>query len=210
MSYPELGYLPLNGGARSQSSSYIGSLSTRCYITVQWRLKLRLIPAYLPLPAPLMTLPACHDTCEAWAQSNVQANDAWDCFAFARIKDEVCLVQSMSYAPLLSLIHTYTGPVSSHTPLSPLTPVDVRIFSHEFISMFRVREIKTLHPTDVSIIQRIDDLHAYFEEESGMVVLAREVVGKMSVKPVVVPVQSTAPRRPRPSQRSRYQAVRYA
>jgi len=80
--------------------------------------------------------------------------------------------------------------------------------------MFRVREIKTLHPTDVSIIERIDDVHAYFEEESGMVVLTREAVGrlrKMSAKPVVVTVPSKATR-PRTSQRSRYQlqTVRYA
>ena len=81
--------------------------------------------------------------------------------------------------------------------------------------MFRVREIKTLHPTDVSVIEHIDDLHAYFEEESGMAVLAREVVGrlrKMSAKPVVVPVPSTPTRstRSRTTRRSRYQTARYA
>lgn len=65
------------------------------------------------------------------------------------------------------------------TPLSPLTTVDVKIFRHEFITVFRFAEAKTLHPADISVIEHIEDLHTRYEEESGTVFLARELMGRM-------------------------------
>lgn len=83
-------------------------------------------------------------------------------FAFARIKGIICLVQ-----------------VSLDTPASALTTVDVKIFRHEFITIFRLLETTTLHPSDISIIEPIDDLHTRYEEENETVFLARELMGRL-------------------------------
>ncbi|KAF8067505.1 hypothetical protein FPV67DRAFT_1492310 [Lyophyllum atratum] len=98
-------------------------------------------------------------------------NDGY--FAFARIKGDVCLVQ-----------------VSLDTPTSALTTVDVKIFRHEFITIFRLSETKTLHPADISIIEPINEFHTRYEEENETVFLARELMGrlqKMSERPRVKP-----------------------
>jgi len=83
-------------------------------------------------------------------------------FAFARIKGDVCLVQA-SYA----------------TPASALTAVDVKVFRHEFISIFRFSEFRTLHPSDISILEPIDDRLTKYEEDNETVFLARNVMERM-------------------------------
>ncbi|RDB18613.1 hypothetical protein Hypma_014721 [Hypsizygus marmoreus] len=83
-------------------------------------------------------------------------------FAFAKIKGDVCLVQ-----------------VSFATPASALTTVDVKIFRHEFITIFRHTETKTIHPSDIHIIEPIDDHHTRYEEENGTVFLAKELMCRM-------------------------------
>ncbi|KAF9458935.1 hypothetical protein BDZ94DRAFT_1150656, partial [Collybia nuda] len=83
-------------------------------------------------------------------------------FAFARVNGDICLVQ-----------------VSLDTPASALTTVDVKIFRHEFITIFRLSETKTLHPADISIIESIDDYHTRYEEETETVFLARELMEHM-------------------------------
>ncbi|KAF8970412.1 hypothetical protein BDZ97DRAFT_1754003 [Flammula alnicola] len=83
-------------------------------------------------------------------------------FAFARIKGDVCLVQA-SYA----------------TPVSALTTVDVKIFKHEFISIFRFSEYRTLHPSDICILEPIDEQLTRYEEENETVFLARDVMERM-------------------------------
>lgn len=69
--------------------------------------------------------------------------------------------------------------VSLDTPTSALTTVDVKIFRHEFITIFRLLETKTLHPSDISIIEPIDDFHTRYEEENETVFLARELMGRL-------------------------------
>ncbi|KAG7097734.1 hypothetical protein E1B28_005054 [Marasmius oreades] len=83
-------------------------------------------------------------------------------FAFAEIKDDICLVQ-----------------VSSSTPITPLTTIDIKIFRHEFITIFRLLEATTLHPGDVRILETIDDRLKCYEEEKETVYLAKEVVERM-------------------------------
>ncbi|KAF9057203.1 hypothetical protein BJ165DRAFT_1520581 [Panaeolus papilionaceus] len=82
--------------------------------------------------------------------------------AFARINDAFCLVE-VSYA----------------TPASALTAVDVKIFRHEFISIFRYSESKSVHPADISILEKLPEHLTRYEEESGTVFLARELMERM-------------------------------
>jgi len=91
---------------------------------------------------------------------NTHASDGY--FAFARINDEVYLVQ-----------------VSCATPASALTTVDVKIFRHEFITIFRFSESKTFHPADICIVEPIDDRSTRYEEENETVFLARDLVARM-------------------------------
>jgi hypothetical protein len=69
--------------------------------------------------------------------------------------------------------------VSLDTPTSALTTVDAKIFRHEFITIFRLTETKTLHPADISIIELINDYHIRYEEENETVFLARELMDRM-------------------------------
>ncbi|KIK58350.1 hypothetical protein GYMLUDRAFT_113347, partial [Collybiopsis luxurians FD-317 M1] len=83
-------------------------------------------------------------------------------FAFARVQGEVRLVQ-----------------VSSMTPVSALSAIDVKIFRHEFITIFRLSTITTLHPSDIQIIEYIDDQLKFYEEEKETVFLAKEVMERL-------------------------------
>lgn len=109
-------------------------------------------------------------------------------FAFARVKEDVCLVQGMNINCYLCLKHLLIliVKVSLATPASALTTVDAKIFRHEFITIFRLLETKTFHPSDISIIEHINDYHVRYEEENETVFLARELMDhlrKMTEKP---------------------------
>jgi hypothetical protein len=85
-----------------------------------------------------------------------------------------------------NLLNLLTFPVSLSTPVSALTTVDAKVFRHEFITIFRLSEIKTFHPADISIMETIDDYHVRYEEENETVFVARELldrIRKMSEKP---------------------------
>ncbi|KAJ4465676.1 hypothetical protein C8J55DRAFT_407127, partial [Lentinula edodes] len=98
-------------------------------------------------------------------------------FAFARIQGEICLVQ-----------------VSSSTPAqSALATVDVKIFRHEFITIFRLSATTTLHPSDIQIMENIDEKLVYHEEENGTVFLARDVMERL--RKLTLPVFPISPRR---------------
>ncbi|KAJ3808142.1 MAG: hypothetical protein NXY57DRAFT_960726 [Lentinula lateritia] len=98
-------------------------------------------------------------------------------FAFARIHGEICLVQ-----------------VSSSTPAqSALATVDVKIFRHEFITIFRLSTTTTLHPSDIQIMENIDEKLVYHEEENGTVFLARDVMERL--RKLTLPVFPISPRR---------------
>ncbi|KAJ7074971.1 hypothetical protein B0H15DRAFT_742909, partial [Mycena belliarum] len=84
-------------------------------------------------------------------------------FAIARVNGTIRLVQ-----------------VSLATPASALSTVDVKIFRHEFIHIFRYLECRTLHPTDVHILELIEDRQKTYEEENDTVFLAKDVMERMS------------------------------
>lgn len=69
--------------------------------------------------------------------------------------------------------------MSYATPASALTTVDVKIFKHEFITMFRFSEARTLHPADIFILESIDDSLTHYEQENETVFLAKELMDRM-------------------------------
>lgn len=102
-------------------------------------------------------------------------------FAFARIQGEIYLVQG-KYPQLflmICLLIDIIFLVSSMTPASALTTVDVKIFRHEFITIFRLLTTKTLHPSDIQIIENIDDQLKYYEQEKETVFLAKNVMERL-------------------------------
>jgi len=85
-------------------------------------------------------------------------------FAFARIKGEVYLVQ-------VSRTEWETA--------SAFTTMDVNIFRHEFIAIFRWSHQMTLHPNDIRILEQIDDQCIRYEEENGTVFMAKDVMERL-------------------------------
>ncbi|KII91300.1 hypothetical protein PLICRDRAFT_70716, partial [Plicaturopsis crispa FD-325 SS-3] len=83
-------------------------------------------------------------------------------FAFADIKGDINLVQI-----------TLTGGASA------LSPVDVKIFRHEIVTVFRYSHRTTLHPADIRILEPIEAEHTKYEEENGCVFLARHVMERL-------------------------------
>lgn len=63
--------------------------------------------------------------------------------------------------------------------MSAFMPVDVSIFRHEFITIFRFEEATTLHPADFSLIECIDDSLLRYEEENETVFLAKDVMERL-------------------------------
>lgn len=62
---------------------------------------------------------------------------------------------------------------------SALMVSDVNIFRHEFITQFRFSHRATVHPSDLYIIEPIDEQCTLYEEEKGTVFLARDVMARM-------------------------------
>lgn len=121
-----------------------------------------------------------------------------DRFAFARIKGELCLVQgacSCLYVdtPMLTILT-----VSAMTPASALTTIDVKLFRHEFITIFRLSTTMTVHPADIRIIELIDDELMRYEVDNETVFLARELMERM---------RKLTDRGVRPQQRRQYSPV---
>ncbi|THV07140.1 hypothetical protein K435DRAFT_825693 [Dendrothele bispora CBS 962.96] len=115
----------------------------------------------LPSPAfpyPASGKPVC-ETCDI-NPFNVPPTANGGYFAFAKVKKEVCLVQ-----------------VS--TPTSALTTVDVKIFRHEFVTIFRLSEARTLHPSDIQILEPIDDQLKCYEEDTETVFLAKTLTERL-------------------------------
>ncbi|CAA7268533.1 unnamed protein product [Cyclocybe aegerita] len=123
-------------------------------------------PAPVPCPPPHQTPSVPHaqpsiGTGTASASGKREPAGGYT-FAFARVKGELCLVQ-----------------VSSSTPVSALTPLDIKLFRHEFISIFRFAGARTLHPADIAIVEPIDERLTKYEEENETVFLARGVMERM-------------------------------
>ena len=68
--------------------------------------------------------------------------------------------------------------VSHATPASALTAVDVKIFRHEFITIFRFSEATSLHPADICILEPIDEGLTRYEEENETVFFGKGSYGQ--------------------------------
>ncbi|TFL00929.1 hypothetical protein BDV98DRAFT_593761 [Pterulicium gracile] len=79
-------------------------------------------------------------------------------FALASIKGNV------------HLVHVHT----THTPL-----LELRIFRHEFITIFRFSHSALVDPAEVRILESIGDKYAMYEEESDTVVLAKDLTERL-------------------------------
>jgi hypothetical protein len=79
------------------------------------------------------------------------------------------------------------------TPTSALTAVDVKVFLHEFVTIFRLSATLSLHPSDIQIIEEIDDHLKCYEEENGTVFLAKDAIERM--RKLTLPVSSNVPTR---------------
>jgi len=101
-------------------------------------------------------------------------------FAFARVYDNVCLVQTDK---LLS--STSQGASQPSTPLF-LTPVEVAVFRHEFGTMFRYAHCTTVRASDIRILASISKEQVLCED-SGVVFVDRTLTNQL--------LQWTAPRR---------------
>lgn len=83
-------------------------------------------------------------------------------FAFAQLYDQVVLVQV------------------PQAPPSPLTAVDIDVFRHEFVTLFRYSHSAAVHPSDIRILERLPDAETLHEEENGTVFLAKDLVARLS------------------------------
>ena len=62
---------------------------------------------------------------------------------------------------------------------SALMAADVHVFRHEFITLFRYSHRATVHPADMHILEPIDEAHTLYEEDKGIVFLARELMARL-------------------------------
>jgi len=107
-------------------------------------------------------------------------------FAFARIKGEVYLVQGKSSSTKFweteadaRLLPVSVVSRTEWETASAFTTMDVNIFRHEFIAIFRWSHQMTLHPNDIRILEHIDDQCIRYEEENGTVFMAKDVMERL-------------------------------
>lgn len=84
-------------------------------------------------------------------------------FAFATIKGVVCLVQ-------------VTTPRSMD---STSVMLDVSIFRHEFVSMWRFSHTVQLYPSEIGTLVAIDTQSVRYEEDSGTIFLAKDLMWRL-------------------------------
>lgn len=128
-------------------------------------------------------------------------------FAFAQIHGDICLVQRTSRIPDSThgtrLTH---APVSA--PASALLPAaDVKVFRHEFITIFRYSHSTSVHPADLHVLHALDARCALYEEDKGTVFLARDAAAHLQK---LVAMARGAPHPQRPQARRPARAVRVA
>jgi len=105
-------------------------------------------------------------------------------FALAQINGNVCLAQ--------------IPPSKPGSAASALSAVDVIIFAHEFINIFRFSHRAIVHPADIHVIDPIDDDSARYEEENETVFLSKVVMqrfSKLTVRRPVQPIRQSRMRR---------------
>ncbi|KAF9012866.1 hypothetical protein BDZ89DRAFT_1077194 [Hymenopellis radicata] len=86
-------------------------------------------------------------------------------FAFARLKSD-----PRKGVHLVRLVNA-----DSETPTTHPELITLHLFRHEFISIFRHAGSTTVHPSELRILQVVDDASTRYEEEHGVVFLERRV-----------------------------------
>ncbi|OAX40635.1 hypothetical protein K503DRAFT_714205, partial [Rhizopogon vinicolor AM-OR11-026] len=80
-------------------------------------------------------------------------------FAFARVKGDICLVQFQSETSRESLA--------------------ILVFRHEFVSIFRYSHGLRVSPEDIRVLALLDEDRIRYEEESGTVFLAKDLMAQL-------------------------------
>ena len=115
-------------------------------------------------------------------------------FALAQVHSDVCLVQgtvlslqrslppSPQHSDAFSLSPASISVCSSlaHEGChSALSAVEAQIYAHEFITIFRYSHPAVLHPSDIRILEWLDEQSVLDEEDKGTVFLARDVMERL-------------------------------
>jgi hypothetical protein len=114
-------------------------------------------------------------------------------FALAQVHDDVCLVQGESHSPVPSVPPSKSAPFlclfSPHCIVcsslaheschSALSAVEAQIYVHEFITIFRYSHPAVLHPSDIRILEWLDEQSVLDEADKGTVFLARDVMERL-------------------------------
>jgi hypothetical protein len=62
---------------------------------------------------------------------------------------------------------------------SALSAIEAQIYAHEFITIFRYSHPAVLHPSDIRILEWLDEQSVLDEEDKGTVFLARDVMERL-------------------------------
>lgn len=73
---------------------------------------------------------------------------------------------------------------------------DVRIFRHELITIFRYSYSTSIHPSDIQIIEFLDERTTLYEEDKETIFLSREAVARMQQFAAVSAYSATRQYRP--------------
>jgi hypothetical protein len=104
-------------------------------------------------------------------------------FAFARMNNLLFLVLSTPFISTLSRDgNEITGSLVSQispTLSGPPLALEVKFFKHEFITIFRYSHCDTVLSADIHILQPIEAGLTRYEEDTGTVFLAQDVMKKL-------------------------------
>ena len=113
-------------------------------------------------------------------------------FALAQVHGDVCLVQGellppspvpsvhLKSVPPFSFCFTVCSSLAHESCHSALSAVEAQIYAHEFITIFRYSHPAVLHPSDIRILEWLDEQSVLDEADKGTVFLARDVMERLS------------------------------
>lgn len=102
-------------------------------------------------------------------------------FAFAKLQRDVCLVQREHHDdPALDTL-SYALAVVGQTTVDPSgTPLlDIHVFRHEFVSIFRYSYSTRVHPLELKVLESLDDHAVRYEPDNGTVFLAKDLMAHL-------------------------------
>jgi hypothetical protein len=106
-------------------------------------------------------------------------------FAFARIRGKACLVKGVPSTELHMSI-ALKGSSSLPVPLTPsgaissaLAAVDVIVFQHEFLTIFRYSHCEAVHPSDFHLLEYMDQRFTRCDGENCRVFSEESVVERL-------------------------------